>query len=31
MAYQSMDRPRYLVPALESIYTAIEVYSWPLV
>jgi putative oxidoreductase len=31
MAYQSMDRPRYVVPALGSVYSAIEVYSWPLV
>ncbi|HEX3417532.1 MAG TPA: hypothetical protein VHT21_14185, partial [Stellaceae bacterium] len=31
MAYQSMDRPRYVVPALGTVYSAIEVYSWPLV
>jgi putative oxidoreductase len=31
MAYQSMDRPRYVVPALGSIYAALETYSWPLV
>ena len=31
MAYQSMDRPRYVVPALGSVYSALEVYSWPLV
>ena len=30
MAYQSMDRPRYVVPALGTVYSAIEVYSWPL-
>jgi putative oxidoreductase len=26
-----MDRPRYVVPALGTVYSAIEVYSWPLV
>ena len=31
MAYQSMDRPRYVVPALGTVYSAIEAYSWPLV
>ena len=31
MAYQGMDRPRYVVPALGTVYSAIEVYSWPLV
>ena len=31
MAYDSMNRQRYLVPALGSVYDAIEVYSWPLV
>ena len=31
MAYQSMDRPRYVVPALGGIYAALETYSWPLV
>src|SRR5258705_4035450 len=31
MAYQSMDRPRYVVPALGTVYSAIEVYSWALV
>jgi len=31
MAYPSMDRPRYVVPALGTLYSAIEVYSWPLV
>jgi uncharacterized membrane protein YphA (DoxX/SURF4 family) len=31
MAYDSMDRPRYLVPTLGNVYTALEVYSWPLV
>src|SRR6201984_15390 len=31
MAYQSMDRPRYVVPVLGGIYAAIEAYSWPLV
>jgi putative oxidoreductase len=29
--YESMQRPRYLVPALGGLYSAIEVYSWPLV
>ena len=31
MTYPSMDRPRYVVPALERVYSALEVYSWPLV
>lgn len=31
MAYQSIDRPRYLVPALGGVYVALETYSWPLV
>ena len=31
MAYQNMERPRYVVPALGTVYSAIEVYSWPLV
>ncbi len=31
MAYDSMNRPRYLVPALGTVYSAIEIYSWPLV
>src|SRR5438128_8965755 len=31
MTYDSMDRPRYLVPALGGLYTALEAYSWPLV
>ena len=31
MTYQTADRPSYLVPALGSVYTALEVYSWPLV
>ena len=31
MAYDSMNRPRYLVPALGTVYSDIEVYSWPLV
>ncbi len=26
-----MDRPRYVVPALGTVYSAIEVYSWVLV
>jgi putative oxidoreductase len=26
-----MERPRYVVPALGSVYTALETYSWPLV
>ncbi|MBV9199924.1 MAG: hypothetical protein JOY83_09370 [Alphaproteobacteria bacterium] len=31
MAYDSVNRPRYMVPALGNVYSAIEVYSWPLV
>jgi putative oxidoreductase len=31
MAYDSVNRPRYVVPALGSVYAAIEAYSWPLV
>jgi hypothetical protein len=31
MAYQSADRSRYVVPVLEELYSALEVYSWPLV
>jgi putative oxidoreductase len=31
MTYQSTDRRRYVVPGLGSVYTALEVYSWPLV
>jgi putative oxidoreductase len=31
MAYQSMDRPRYVLPALGGIYAALENYTWPLV
>ena len=31
MAYDSIDRPRYVVPALGTIYTVLEAYSWPLV
>jgi putative oxidoreductase len=31
MAYQSIDRPHYVVPALGGIYAALETYSWPLV
>src|SRR5215831_17947313 len=31
MAYQSMERSRYVVPALGNVYAAIETYSWPLV
>ena len=31
MTYQTSDRPSYLVPALGSVYTALEAYSWPLV
>ena len=31
MAYESMNRPRYVVPALANVYTVLEVYSWPLV
>jgi putative oxidoreductase len=31
MAYESMDRPRYVLPALGNVYAAIEAYSWPLV
>jgi uncharacterized membrane protein YphA (DoxX/SURF4 family) len=26
-----MDRPRYVLPALGGVYTALEAYSWPLV
>ena len=31
MAYQSMERPRYVVPVLGNVYAVIEAYSWPLV
>src|ERR1700730_16903619 len=31
MTYDSIDRPRYVVPALGSLYAALEAYSWPLV
>src|SRR5712671_514525 len=31
MTYQSMDRSRYVFPALGSVYSALERYSWPLV
>jgi len=31
MAYPTIDQPRYVIPALGSIYTALETYSWPLV
>jgi putative oxidoreductase len=31
MAYQNMERSRYVVPALGNVYAAIETYSWPLV
>src|SRR6266446_1620791 len=31
MTYDSMDRNRYVVPALGSLYTALEAYSWLLV
>jgi putative oxidoreductase len=31
MTYQHMDRPRYVVPALGTVYAALEAYSWPLV
>ncbi|MGC2200340.1 MAG: DoxX family protein [Stellaceae bacterium] len=31
MAYHSMNRRRYVVPALGSLYDVIGVYSWPLV
>jgi putative oxidoreductase len=31
MTYQSADRSRYVVPALEGLYSVLEVYSWPLV
>jgi putative oxidoreductase len=31
MTYQTADRPSYLVPALGSVYTALDAYSWPLV
>ena len=31
MAYDSINRPRYLVPALANLYGALEIYSWPLV
>ena len=31
MAYDSMNRPRYVVPALGTVYSAIEPYSWALV
>ena len=31
MTYPSMDRQRYIVPALERVYTGFEVLSWPLV
>lgn len=30
MTYNSIERPRYLVPALEGVYSALESYSWPL-
>ena len=31
MAHQGIDRPPYVVPALGSVYAALELYSWPLV
>jgi putative oxidoreductase len=31
VTYDSMDRGRYVVPALGSLYTALEAYSWLLV
>jgi putative oxidoreductase len=31
MVDQSIDRPRYVVPAFGNIYAALEPYSWPLV
>jgi len=31
MTDQSIDRARYVVPALGSLYAALDVYSWPLV
>jgi putative oxidoreductase len=31
MTYDSIDRGRYLIPALGSLYTALEAYSWLLV
>jgi putative oxidoreductase len=29
--YDSIDRPRYVVPGLAGIYAALDTYSWPLV
>jgi len=29
--YDSIDRPRYLVPRLGGIYAALDTYSWPLI
>jgi len=31
MAYDSLNRPRYMVPGLANVYSALEMYSWPLV
>jgi len=31
MTYQSTDRSHYVVPALEGLYSALDVYSWPLI
>ena len=31
MTYQSTDRSRYVAPALEGLYSALDVYSWPLI
>jgi putative oxidoreductase len=31
MTYDSIDRPRYVVPALGNLYAAFEAYSWPVV
>jgi putative oxidoreductase len=29
--YESIDRPRYVVPRLAGIYAALDSYSWPLI
>ncbi len=29
--YETIDRPRYLVPRLGGIYAALDAYSWPMV
>ena len=29
--YETVDRPRYMIPGLAGIYAGLETYSWPLI